>query len=443
MSRIYRKNKKNIYVIPWYLRYICHLSISCVLFVGMLFLVNFPPLEKYVDKVKIAMYVCSSLFIALLFWKIFFIIQDVKKEKSVKKYLLQKQTERRITKSLLATMTVNKQYDTPYIRVPDVSVNINLPVNITIQIEKLVGMYDIDNLMEDVNASLVNRLSDYAVISRRVTDDGLYFLFFAEDVNIDKTFIPKGLEDLKMKKYHVKLQDDVIINMSTHPHFAIWGKTGSKKTTQLFSIILQLFINKVDVYFLDGKDEFSSFATFYDAKKIVSNTNDVFRLLDNLLVIIKQRQQLLAEEVKKRQQLGLRAIDIGLKHIVLVADEVGSILAQLESKEKKLMINKLIAIIQRARSVGVSVIVSTQDPSVDVLPQSIRNQFSFRLLLGSANADIQRMALGQSLINNEVEDFRGYYVLEGVTTEPTKFFVTDLHKYNLNNLEVFKEAYQF
>ena len=41
----------------------------------------------------------------------------------------------------------------------------------------------------------------------------------------------------------------------------------------------------------------------------------------------------------------------------------------------------LTAIIQRGRSVGVSVIASTQDPSTDTLPQRIRQQFASKVLL--------------------------------------------------------------
>ena len=65
----------------------------------------------------------------------------------------------------------------------------------------------------------------------------------------------------------------------------------------------------------------------------------------------------------------------------------------------------------------------TQDPSTDVLPQKIRQQFSTRILLGSANSDIQRMALEKVATSRNVEDFRGFYVSDGLTIQPMKFFV--------------------
>jgi hypothetical protein len=34
----------------------------------------------------------------------------------------------------------------------------------------------------------------------------------------------KRFKDLKMKKYHLKLQEDLIINLADRPHIAVWGK---------------------------------------------------------------------------------------------------------------------------------------------------------------------------------------------------------------------------
>ena len=104
--------------------------------------------------------------------------------------------------------------------------------------------------------------------------------------------------------------------------------------------------------------------------------------------------------------------------------------------------NRTVSIIQRGRSVGVSVFASTQDPSTDTLPQKIRQQFSTKILLGSANADIQRMAFGEVATAGDLEDFRGFYTCDGVTTQPMKFFVCDLYSYGLNELGVFKKAYE-
>ena len=85
-----------------------------------------------------------------------------------------------------------------------------------------------------------------------------------------------------------------------------------------------------------------------------------------------------------------------------------------------------------------SVIASTQDPSTETLPQKIRQQFSTKILLGSANSDIQRMAFGEVATVGDVEDFRGFYMCDGLTNQPMKFYVCDLYSHGFNELEYLK-----
>ena len=275
-----------------------------------------------------------------------------------------------------------------------------------------------------------------------ITTDGLFYKFVLEDVGTDKTWRPATIEDIKAEKYIIKLQEGLEVNLSERAHIAVWGRTGSKKTTVLFGIILQLFSMGADVRFIDGKDEFSSFKGFYPSDKIVSDIDPVFEQLEDVLAIIKERQQIMADEVQKRQKIGLKASEVGLRPIVLVADEIGSIVALMDSKQSKKFVAELTAIIQRGRSVGVSVIASTQDPSTDTLPQKIRQQFATKILLGSANSDIQRMAFGEVVTAGNVEDFRGFYTCDGLTNQPMKFFVPDLYSHMFNNLEIFKKSYK-
>lgn len=197
-----------------------------------------------------------------------------------------------------------------------------------------------------------------------------------------------------------------------------------------------------DVRFIDGKDEFSSFKGFYPADKIVSDIDPVFEQLEDILAIIKERQQIMADEVQKRQKIGLKASEVGLQPVVLVADEIGSIVALMDSKQSKKFVADLTAIIQRGRSVGVSVIASTQDPSTDTLPQKIRQQFASKVLLGSANSDIQRMAFGEVATAGNIEDFRGFYTCDGLTNQPMKFYVCDLYSHGFNELGAFERAYK-
>ena len=425
MAKIYKKNANNVYKLPIYSQKWFWLLVALV--VSVAFAIAF---SSWLWVVVIA----------VIFWSGYKVFKRIAKSGSLKKCFAELSAERAITKSLLATMSVNRMQDTPYIAVPNVEVSDSRPLRLEVGVEKLAGMYDIDRLIEDIDASLRGKLGNYAVTSGIVTTDGLKYKFVLEDVASDKTWRPKTPKDLRMKKYHLKLQKGLVINLADRPHIAIWGKTGSKKTTVLLGMILQLFSQGADLRFLDGKNEFSAFEEFYPSDKIASTVEAVQKQIDDLLALIDERQKIMSREVRKRQKMGLKASEIGLQLVVLIADEIGSLVALMDNKQQKKFINGLVAIIQRGRSVGVSVFASTQDPSVDTLPQKIRQQFSTKILLGSANQDIQRMAFGEVATKGDVEDFRGYYVSDGLTNQPMKFFVCDLYSHGFNNLKAFKKA---
>lgn len=435
MATTYKKNAQNVYKPPLYAQFWTWWAL--VLTLAVLSLV-----VGLVVSIKIVQVVLWSLVAILTIWRAYALTGAVIKAETLGKYITEKKAEKAVTKSLLATMAVNRLQDTPHISVPSVRVGASLPSHITVTVEKLAGMYDIEKLTEDINSSFRGKLGAYAVTSAMITTDGLFYKFVLEDVGTDKTWRPATTDDVKAEKYIIKLQEGLEVNLSERAHIAIWGKTGSKKTTVLFGIILQLFSMGADVRFIDGKDEFSAFSGFYPIEKIVSDPDDVFEQLEDILAIIKERQKIMADEVQKRGKMGLKASEVGLQPVVLVADEIGSIVALMDSKQSKKFVADLTAIIQKGRSVGVSVIASTQDPSTDTLPQKIRQQFATKILLGSANSDTQRMAFGEVATAGNVEDFRGFYTCDGLTDQPMKFYVCDLYSHKFNELGAFKKAYK-
>jgi ABC-type ATPase involved in cell division len=361
----------------------------------------------------------------------------VKKAGSFTNYISSLKLEKVITKTLVETMAVNLMKDEPSIEVPDVKVKFE-ENKIIVQIEKLAGMYDVNTLREDVNSSFKGNYSKYVVVSSRVTDSRNHFIFELEDAATDRTFVPKTLEDLNMGNYRLKLQEDLILNLGERPHIAVWGKTGSGKSTVVMTILLQLLQSDTDIYVIDGKGEFRELTGLFSS--ISRDGNTVLYMLDDILKDLERRENYMAQEAKKRQKMGLKASETALKPLVLVADEISAVIAQLDSKQTKEFVNKLKTIILKGRSVGISVVLATQDPSTETLPQQIRSQFSTRIILGSTNSDIQKMALGELATSCDVEDFKGWYVCDGITRQPQKFHVPKLHEYGLNGLDKFIEA---
>lgn len=435
MAKTYKKNVQNVYKVPFYSQFWTWWTLVLALSVLSLVL-------GLVVSIKFVQVALWSLVAILTIWRAYSLTKSVIKAKTIGKYITEKKAEKAVTKSLLATMSVNRLQDTPYISVPSVTVCDSRPSHISVEVEKLAGMYDVDKLAEDIDSSFRGKLGAYAVTSAMITTDGLFYKFVLEDVGTDKTWRPATMDDIKAEKYIIKLQEGLEVNLSERAHIAVWGKTGSKKTTVLFGMLLQLFAMGADVRFIDGKDEFSAFSGFYPSEKIASDVEAVQSQLNDVLAIVSERQKIMSEETQKRQKIGLKASDVGLRPIALIADEIGSVVALMDSKQAKKFVADLTAIIQRGRSVGVSVIASTQDPSTDTLPQKIRQQFSTKILLGSANSDIQRMAFGQVATAGDVEDFRGFYICDGLTNQPMMFFVCDLFSHGFNELKAFEKAYK-
>jgi hypothetical protein len=435
MAKTYKKNAQNIYKVPFYSQFWTWWAL--VLAFAVLSLVL-----GLVVSIKLVQVVLWSLVAILTSWRAYALTKSVIKAKTLGKYITEKKAEKEVTKSLLATMSVNRLQDTPFISVPSVRVCDSRPSHISVEVEKLAGMYEVERMTEDINASFRGGLGGYAVTSAMITSDGLFYKFVLEDVGTDKTWRPATMEDITAEKYAITLQEGLTVKLDERAHIAVWGKTGSKKTTVLFGMLLQLFAMGADVRFIDGKDEFSAFSGFYPSEKIASNVEAVQSQLSDVLAIVSERQKIMSEETQKRQKIGLKASDVGLRPIALIADEIGSIVALMDSKQSKKFVADLTAIIQRGRSVGVSVIASTQDPSTDTLPQKIRQQFATKILLGSANSDTQRMAFGQVATAGDVEDFRGFYMCDGLTNQPMRFFVCDLFSHGFNELKAFEKAYK-
>ena len=288
----------------------------------------------------------------------------------------------------------------------------------------------------------MGRYKSYAVVEAIEADDGTNFKFCLEDLGTDKTFVPNTVDDLKQKPYFIKLQENLTLNLAKFPHIAVWGQTGSGKTTVLMSIIAQCLSNTTDLYFVDGKTEFSSFGVFYPKEKIATNNEEVIALLKEISNLIVKRQKQMAGVVQKRKELGLTGFDVKLKPVVVIADEVGSIIAGMSSKEKKELVSSLLQIVQKGRSVSVFLIMASQSPATTVLPSDIRSQFSTRILLGSATGDTQRMAFDQVATDGGVSRFQGYYMTSGLTTQPHKFFVPNLYKSGLASMHIFEKLYK-
>ena len=438
MAITYKKNAQNVYKVPLYVQFWTWWALVFTLAVLSL-------VVGLVVSMKLVQVFLWSLVAILTICRAYSLTMSVIKAKSIKAYITEKKAEKAVTKSLLATMSVNRLQDTPFISVPSVRVCDSRPSHISVEVEKLAGMYEVEKMKEDINASFRGKLGGYAVTSAMITVDGLFYRFVLEDVASNKTWRPATLKQMKQPSHVLTLQEGLKINLADFPHIICWGKSGAGKSTTLISLLVQaLMWSKSEIYIVDPKNEFNAMSEFYPANRIAVEIDDVLRMLAYVCDKISSRQKIVVEGVKIHQKMNLRAYDLGLPPIVVMADEIWSLVASMDSRQKKEFLALVTQIFQKGRSVSCFAIFGTQSPKTDTtLSSDIRSQFATKILLGSASGETQRMAFdGEVATKGNIERFKGYYVSDGKTEQPMLFHVPDLHSHSLNDLKIIKKAYE-
>lgn len=350
-----------------------------------------------------------------------------------------------ITRSFVDTQNKNRLKDVPYIKVPWVKCTLT-DRRVWVEISKIAGLKEaeMDDLRELIDSSLTGKYANFAVSEQLVSDNKLEFEFWAEDVASDLTWIPEKVDDLKQKPYVLKLQKGLEINFAERPNLGVWGSVGSGKSTVVFACVAQLLSAGSKLIFLDGKSEYSAFNLFYPKQRFLTDADSIEGALKYVVDHeLSKRQKIVEEATKKKRKIGLRGYDIGLTPLVIVADEIGNLAGT--PKQRKSIGQYLTTIMQRGRSISCFVIWATQDPAVSasmsVLPQGAMSQLSTKILLSTAKPEVQREVFVDIATRGNVPHFRGYYVLNGLTVIPKKFYVPNLYKNHLSGLDTFEKLY--
>ena len=441
MATTYKKNAQNVYKRPIYTLFMPWLIVALTVAT----LATLISLLLSALVLQIAVYLLWSLVVIMIAVRSYSIYRGIRSAGSIRRYRVQQRSAKDITQNLLATMTLNRQQDSPHVTVPDVTVVDRTPSHLTVKIEKLAGMYDLDRLVEDVSGSFRGRLADYAVTSSRITSNGNEFVLTLEDVGSDRTWRPATLKEMQQPTHVLKLQTDLTINLADSPHLIFYGKSGSGKSTSLISVLIQaLMWAGSQIYIADPKREFSALSDFYPLDRLAVETDEVIAMLHRVCDIVRDRQKVVSDGVRKRQKMGLRAYDLGLPPVVVMIDEVSALMASMDSKAKKEFLSLLTQIVMKGRSVSCFLILGNQSALADKgITTDIRGQIATKIVLGKVggSGEEYRMAFGEIATKGAVERFRGYYMTDGLE-QPLLYAVTDLHSHKLNDLKAIKRAYE-
>ena len=306
------------------------------------------------------------------------------------------------------------------------------------KIQKIPGSFeeDLDHLAELVGATLGDR---WEVVGKSLDPSGVWFELVFGLVNKNLRFTPKTIREIPQEPYSLKLMNGVDVDLTKLPHLAVFGLTGSRKTSLLLALVAEV-LSTSEVFFLDGKGEFEVLNSFLPADHFAQTENEIETLLGNLLQIMEQRKKVVNEAVKKTEKMGLTAKQVGLSPIYLIIDEFASIRARF--KKPKELDDLLLQCLMQFRAYGIYVLYSSQSPNSQVLSVQMREQFSTYVLLGTANSETQRMVFGEVATTGTVELGSGYYLSKTASMPtPQRFEVPDFYAHGLNGLETLRRLY--
>ncbi len=191
---------------------------------------------------------------------------------------------------------------------------------------------------------------------------------------------------------------NVIKSLEEMPHLLIAGATGSGKSVGVNDFILSLMYqnspSELKFLMVDPKQvELEMYAGLpYLLAPIVTQSDKALKLLQRAVQEMEERYTKLSKNrVKKLSEYNAKFPDEQLYRIVFVIDELADLMMSGNKKEVETCITR---IAQKARAVGIHLIVATQRPSVNVITWLIKANIPTRIAFGVVSQIDSRTILG-------------------------------------------------
>jgi S-DNA-T family DNA segregation ATPase FtsK/SpoIIIE len=195
----------------------------------------------------------------------------------------------------------------------------------------------------------------------------------------------KELADDNDDAFSVPLGSDTfgkshLIDIRKQPHLMVAGQTGSGKSvflnTTIASLISKCMPNELKLLLVDPKQvEFSQFEDIpHLMEPIACDLEDAYGVVDVAVDEMERRFSLLRDyKVKKISDYNKKVPESKrLPYVVLVVDEFADLMMMGTPKERKAVENKIVRIAQKARAVGIHLILATQKPLATVVTSLIK-----------------------------------------------------------------------
>jgi S-DNA-T family DNA segregation ATPase FtsK/SpoIIIE len=185
------------------------------------------------------------------------------------------------------------------------------------------------------------------------------------------------------------------------PHLLVAGATGQGKSVGLNVMLMSLLHKKtpeeLKLVLIDPKkvelSVYSKLAGSYLAHPVITEVEEAQNVLTALCNIMDERYDLVSSAGKRNiKEYNSLSIVEPLPYIVVVIDEYGDLVMQ-AGREMERAICRLA---QKARAVGIHLIISTQRPSATVVTGNIKANFPVRIAFRTTTGTDSRVVLDQT-----------------------------------------------
>lgn len=175
------------------------------------------------------------------------------------------------------------------------------------------------------------------------------------------------------------------LNLTECRHWLVAGFTGSGKSNFINSMIATLISlhspEEVRLMLVDLKDgiEFSFYENIPHLHgKVVDRVELLADRLNELEAIMQERNTRMKGKARSLREYQVKYPDEKMPRIVCIIDEVASIMSHGELTKR--ITSSLIALTSKGRAPGIHIILSTQRPSVDVIPGNVKVNLDARIV---------------------------------------------------------------
>lgn len=189
-------------------------------------------------------------------------------------------------------------------------------------------------------------------------------------------------------------------DLADMPHLLIAGATGQGKSVGLNVMLMSLLHKKLPdemkLVLIDPKKVelgvYSKLDGTYLAAPVITEAEEAERVLENLCKLMDERYELVSSAGKRniREYNSLSIVD-PMPYIVVVIDEYGDLIMQ----SGKSMERAICRLAQKARAVGIHLIISTQRPSATIVTGNIKANFPTRIAFRTTTGTDSRVILDQ------------------------------------------------